>query len=683
MKFFEELKRRNVIKATIAYVVVAWILLQVATMVLPIVGAPEWVLKTLSFFLAICLPIWIIFSWVYEVTPEGLKKTAKISKEQSITTATNKRLNIIILITLIIAIAVAFINKPNSKASNVIVDNQLETDDSIAVLYFDDFSEGNDTEWFCDGVIEDIYLHLSKIKGLRVIARTSVLQYKDSVKTIPEIAKELGVSYVVEGSVRRQENNILITVNLINATNEHVWSDKYNEKLEDVFKIQNDVSKKIVQQLKIVISPKEEKALGNIPTDNIEAYQLFLKARTILASWQNKEDLERSIELFEQAITLDPNYADAYAEIADCYLSMSYWGHMNDDDAKKKIIDFTNKALQINPNTSRVYSILGNMYIRDSKWEDARENLEKAIAINPNDASAYVNFALYFSLKPEFDAKNSLLYTNKAVQLEPSSYKVNKIVLLIYNDKIKEAEELINEIKNEKVGDFDFGLETYLSGLLNSYKNKDWTESIHVLKKALEKEPNNPDIHGMLAHGYFGILRDYPNMLKHAHRAYELDTLTEGNSDQYLFALILNKKFTRANELLNNSIFMQKFSDDTKNSYLSKYHYYQGNYKKGLVYIKKLKNEDFDAEAEFYAKLGDSIKTYDLLNNHIQLSISKALVFAVLKEKDSMYHYLNKENHPAPMYALNGYDAFDPYRNEPRYKAFLKKNYLPVTNKLD
>jgi TolB-like protein len=206
-QFINELKRRNVIKASIAYVVVAWILLQAVSIILPIVNAPEWVLKMFTFFLAIGFPIWVIFSWVYEVTPEGLKKTAQVSKNQSVTTTTNKRLNILILVGLVIAIIVNFFNKPTFDTSNNSIES-ANVQNSIAVLYFDDISSGGDTEWFCDGVTEDILTNLSKIKELTVISKTSTKRYKNTDKSIPEIAAELGVSYIVEGSVRRHEDKV-------------------------------------------------------------------------------------------------------------------------------------------------------------------------------------------------------------------------------------------------------------------------------------------------------------------------------------------------------------------------------------------------------------------------------------------------------------------------------------------
>lgn len=345
----KELKRRNVIKSTLAYLVVAWVLLQVFSILLPMVEAPEWVLKTLTLVMVIVFPLWILFSWTYEITPDGIKRTAQVSKDDSISATTNKRLNVLILIALTVAITVGLLFRPLSNETSNIAANPV-FDKSIAVLPFDDMSSEGDTEWFCDGVTEDILTNLSKIKKLKVISRSSVMQYKKNRPTIPEIAKALGVSYILEGSVRKHNNKIVITAQLIDANDKHLWADNYNADFEEVFKIQQEVSKKIVEQLKITISPEEEKALAEFPTDNMEAYQLYLQGRSFSEKW-GKENSKISINLFEQAIALDPNFADAYAE-----LGFANWTSSHNDSIIKLSKQYFEKALALNPNSSRAHT---------------------------------------------------------------------------------------------------------------------------------------------------------------------------------------------------------------------------------------------------------------------------------------------------------------------------------------
>lgn len=547
---------------------------------------------------------------------------------------------------------------------------------SIAVLPFDDLSKESDSEWFCDGVTDEILSHLSKIKGLRVISKTSTNHFKNSDKTIPEIAKELGVNYIVEGSVRKHKNNVLITAKLFKATDEHIWASKYNEKLDDIFKIQNDVSKKIVQQLKIAISPEEEKALDENPTDNIEAYQLFLKGRAISDS-RTKEDLGKSIELYKRAIFLDSNYAEAYAEIAYSYLLLSGYGYMSNGDAKKEIKTFTDKALQIKPNTVRAYSTLASIYCRDGNYEKSKKNFEKSIALNPNDATAHHLFADFFENNHLFDAKNWLIQISIAQKLDPSSMPINNDLIraLLQNGKIKEAENHFNKMK------FLFTpiVQLQLSSTIRSIKNKDRTETIRMYEKALEKEPENDNLRLNLALKYNTITNDYEKMLFHIKKVYDANPQKLYVAQRYFYALLYNKRFSEAKELVNNPKFMALFSDEMKAWLFLDYHFYKDEFDKALEYIEKLKSNKYYYynKACIYAKKGAIKKTYEALN-YVPKDVYKAIVFANLKEKDSMYYYLNKMTHYTRIEFANGAPEFAPYRNEPRYQAFLKKNYFPV-----
>jgi TolB-like protein/Flp pilus assembly protein TadD len=667
--FFEELKRRNVIKATIAYLVISWILLQVASIVLPIVEAPNWVLKTFTFFLAIGFPIWILITWVYEVTPEGLKKTAKVSEEKSITATTNKRLNILILITLLIAIAVALSNPNITTSVTPIADSTY----SIAVLPFSNMSADEDNEWFGDGVTEDILTNLSKIKGLRVISRTSVNQYKNSKKTIPEIAKELGVAYVVEGSVRTQNNKVLITAQLIKANDEHIWAENYTEVLEDAFDIQRDVSKKIAQQLKINISPEEEIALSKAPTNNMEAYQLYIKGRSIADS-RTKENLEKSIDYYKKAIALDSNYAEAYAEIANSnFLLVEYAGKPL-DEATKESKEWISKALSINPNTVRAYSTLGYIAANNSEWEVARINFEKAIALNPNDATTHHHYSLYYRSNPEKDFKKSLEQISIAQELDPFSHIITsaKIIALLLNNNFKEAGDLLS--KNR----FMFSQDEVLlySILIKVNQDKDWTEAISILKKAVEESPNDADLHLQLSWAYFDILNDRDKSLVHSKKAYDLDVKT--GAFYYLYFLIHND-LSVAKSLLSNQNFMKILSKDEVRQINTTYFWVKGDYKKAMEYYNNIPDSDA-GRAMLFALMGDRAAAYELLKNNNINKSSKAVVFANLKERDSMYYYLNCLD----IYQAkdrNGDTDLDPYRKEPRYKAFLKKNYLPIIEK--
>ena len=399
--FFNELKRRNVYKVALTYAIVAWLIVQIGSVVFETINAPQWVMQVLLFFVIIGFPIALILAWAFEMSPKGMIRTSSLAaKENSYSSKKKKPLtgNIFIgALALIIIGQFAYNRFANKEALKII-----NVDKSIAVLPFDDLSSEGDTEWFCDGVTEDILTYLSKMGGLTVISRTSTEQYKLTDKTIPEIAQELGVSFVVEGSVRKQGNRVLITAQLINKHDRNIWTGKYNEPLDDVFEIQQDVSRRIVQQLKIKINPSEEKALTSSGTNNIEAYQIFLKGRSI-ADTRTKENLEKSIDLYQRAIDLDPNYAEAYAEMANSYFLMVDRRFLNFDEVKFKMNDLIKRALEIDPNTVRAYTVGGNLYVMEREWKNAKKNFEKAIMLNPNDATAHHHFAMYYYRLPVRD----------------------------------------------------------------------------------------------------------------------------------------------------------------------------------------------------------------------------------------------------------------------------------------
>ena len=488
MKFFEELKRRNVIKETLAYLVVSWVLIQIATTILPIVDAPAWVLKTGIFLLALGLPVWIFFSWAYEVTTEGFKKTAKVSKDLSGATVSNVRFNYIIIIALITAIVASFFNRsvPISNSSNLI------SNKSIAVLPFEDLSSGGDTEWFCDGVTEDIRSNLSKIKGIeKVISYTSVMQYKENRPTIPEIAKKLGVSYILEGSVRKQDNQIIISAQLIDAHSDtQLWGDNYIRDLTDVFAIQTEIAESVAKELGAKITPDEQSNIESVPTSNIEAYDFYLKANDFYLKGVDynqrslqKENFSYAIQMFEQAIAIDSNYALAWIGLTQAYSDMYWYNYEGNIDYKLKIKECLDKAIALNPellevkiieglyyyrcsldypkaieifeklkskhpNNSELYAWSGYVYRRMGQFEKYIENIDKYISMNPTVWGAY--FAKGETLIMLRKYKEAEYYLKTAIDLNPSAINsyifLTKLYLII--GQVDMARTLISEIND-------------------------------------------------------------------------------------------------------------------------------------------------------------------------------------------------------------------------------------------
>ena len=556
---------------------------------------------------------------------------------------------------------------------------------TIAVLPFKDMSP-EDSQWFCDGVTDNILSKLSQINGLTVISRTSSDTYRKTNKKTPRIAKELGVSYIIEGSVTKYNNEVKIIAQLINAYGEHIWSKEYTDSFEHIFTIQQNVAKQIAEQLQINLTMEEEKRIDYNPTDNLEALKLYQKGR-LLADNRTIKDLESSIEFYQKAIELDPNYAQAYAEIANSYYIMDGFGQINRD----KINSYIEKAFAINPNTTRAYTVKAMIYRKDEHWEKAKEYFEKALELNPNDAIAHHYYGIFLNKSPDRDIKNYLIHIDLAQKLDPLSTPINNalITALLTHYKVKEAEEHLKKVSFSltdisKIGNKQKILNKKCE--IVSLKKKDWTEAIRFYQKAIEEDPDYSFLYGELAFYYNVVLNDDKNRVKYRKKAYQLDSIKFLTAAGLYFSLIENEKFIEAERLVETKNYKSIVKERGKLFELHGsfcYYYFKKDYKKAQeILSKSLKNELYFDKMLVLAQLGEKKDVYQLLKDHNDMVNSKkALVFSILKERDSMYHYLNKIS---SVYIdskwINGRTEFDPFRKEERYKAFLKKNYLPITH---
>jgi TolB-like protein len=338
-------------------------------------------------------------------------------KKKSDSLFSKKRLYYIISIVIAFVVCylvVGFIFVNNSLSKDVISPN------SIAVLPFKDFSP-KDSQWFSDGVSDNILHSLAQMKDLSVISFTSSSTYRDTDKQIPEIAKELRVSYILEGSVTLVEGKIKIIAQLIDSNDKHIWSKEYNESFKDVITVQKNVAQEVMQQLEITLSPQEEVTLARFPTKNMKAYNLHLKGRLINGS-RTLEDLEKNIELNKQAIALDSTFEEAYTEVAFSYYLLNYY-HSNYFDpleARHQATSYLEMALEVNPNSSKAWSVNAvlHMYV---DWDKSKQYNEKAIALNPNDAISQTNYSNYFVDRPNPDIKKFLEHGIIAQRLNPLS----------------------------------------------------------------------------------------------------------------------------------------------------------------------------------------------------------------------------------------------------------------------
>src|SRR6266436_2783757 len=297
--FFAELKRRNVYKVAIAYAVVAWLLMQVASQIFPFFEIPNWAVRLVVLLLIIGFPVAVILAWAFELTPEGIKRAEDVDVSKSVGRKTGRKLDFFIIAVLLLVIAILVFQRLHPNVSPA-VSSSLEK--SIAVLPFVDLSQAKDQEYFCDGISEEILDALAKVEGLRVVARTSSFSFKGKNADVSEIAQKLNVQNVLEGSLRREGNRIRITAQLINARNGfHIWSDTYERELQGVFTVQDEITRSIVDVLKIklAVTPPAR------PQQNTEAYDLYLQG-LYLSNKSDEENLRKSLDLFQRALDKDP-----------------------------------------------------------------------------------------------------------------------------------------------------------------------------------------------------------------------------------------------------------------------------------------------------------------------------------------------------------------------------------------
>src|ERR1044071_3626545 len=354
-EFLGELKRRNVFKAGVAYGVFAWLLIQVATQVFPFFEIPKWAVRLIILLLLIGLPVMLVFAWIFEITPEGLKRTAEVPHHESITHRTGRKLMALITaVAAIVAMLYAFqFLRPREPAAGSQADGFLAAsglpipESSNAVLTFENRSDDKQNSYFADGVHDDILTELSRVADLKIVSRTSVLQYRAGPRNLRQIGRELGVAHVLEGSVQREGPRVRVTAQLIDTrTDAHIWAEHYDRDLADVFAIQSEIAESIADQLRAKLSSVERAALKKPATTNLEAFDLVSRARALYADTSNQvqasKKLPEAARLLEQAVKRDPAYLTAWCFLARVHGDIYWQGH----DHTAARLDLAKDALQ-------------------------------------------------------------------------------------------------------------------------------------------------------------------------------------------------------------------------------------------------------------------------------------------------------------------------------------------------
>jgi TolB-like protein/Flp pilus assembly protein TadD len=443
--FFEELQCRKVYRVAAAYIIAAGFIIQVGSAVFPAWELPNWTFRLVVVLLLIGFPITLILAWAYDVTPQGIRATTKTATE------THLRRNMIILIAtgVIVSAAAGFFLLPRASARKI--------GKSIAVLPFENLSDEKENAYFADGVQDDILTNLSKIGDLKVISRTSVMSYRgNGTRNARDIGKALGVATLLEGSVRRIGNRVRVNVQLINANNdEHIWAEDYDRDLTDVFAIQTDLAQKIVYTLQAKLSPNEKARLDRRPTQDPNAYLLFVQAHDYANRPDKFHDTSLKAEqLFEQATKLDPNFAAAFAglsmaeswayhsfdpaparrdkarlaadealrlqpDLPEGHLALGFSYYYGDRDYEHALAQFEIAKRGL-PNEAEAYMAIGAIQRRQGKWAESNANLEKAAALDPKNAGILFNLGYSYLARRNFEAADKIF--DRAIAAAPQSF---------------------------------------------------------------------------------------------------------------------------------------------------------------------------------------------------------------------------------------------------------------------
>src|SRR5262245_16357327 len=473
--FFEEVQRRKVYRVAAAYIIAAGFIIQIGSAVFPALDLPGWAFRLVVVLLLMGFPIALILAWAYDVTPQGIRATPALAAAGS-----HRRRNLMMLIAIgvIISAGAGFFLLPRVAARKI--------DKSIAVMPFQNLSEERENAHFADGIQDDILTNLSKIGDLKVISRMSVMSYRgDGARNAREIGKALGVGALLEGSVRRAGNRVRVSVQLIDATNdEHIWAEDYDRDLTDVFAIQTDLAQKIASSLQAKLSPNEKERLDRRPTENSDAYLLFIQAHDYANRPDRLHDTSlKAEELFEQAIKLDPKFAAAFAGLSmvqswmyhefdptparrekarlnaveslrlqpnlpEGHLALGFSYYYGDRDYERGLAEFEIAKRDL-PNEGRAYLAIGAIQRRQGKWAESTANLEKGVTLDPKNVNILFNLAASYRALRNFEAADQTL--DRAMALAPNSLSAlgGKGYCAVLKGDLAEAEKQLSLIPAE------------------------------------------------------------------------------------------------------------------------------------------------------------------------------------------------------------------------------------------
>jgi len=508
MSLFNELKRRNVFRVGAAYIVAAWLVIQVVETLFPVYGLSDAAIRIVVAILGVGFIPSLILSWVFEFTPEGLKKDADVDSDKSITPSTGRKLDRIILVVLALALGYFAFDKfvldpvedeqiaQSARQEGLTAAlNKSYGDRSIAVLPFENRSNREEDQFFTDGIHDDLLTTIAKIGSMKVISRTSVMGYKDTIKKIPQIAQELGVAHILEGGIQRSGNHVRINVQLIDAaTDTHLWAEIYDRELtaDNLFAVQSEITKKIAEALQAELSTDEQRRIDARPTDNLLAYDAYMRGRQLMAT-RNSAKLKLAIEEFNKATSFDPLFALAWVGVADSNMSGN-----RSDDRLRIVEEAVKNALAIDSDLGEAYASLARIHTHYERKGEAETAYKMAIELSPNYATAYYRYSSFLGKYP-LRMQEQVELARKAAELDPRSSSVS----------LNLGQKYLNQ-----------GLYTLAEG---------------QFKKVIELSPDFAPGYSSLAVLYMLYMGQFDTALPPANKAVELDPGNNGYNSLLIF----------------------------------------------------------------------------------------------------------------------------------------------------
>jgi TolB-like protein/cytochrome c-type biogenesis protein CcmH/NrfG len=525
--FFAELRRRNVYKMAAAYAVASWLLIQIATQVFPFFEIPNWAVRLVVLILIAGFPVALVFSWAFEITPEGIKRESEIETGKSITHHTGRKIVALTVVLAIIAAGLLAYQLWGPRKSAIATKNvpsesaDLVSEKSIAVLPFENLSDDKSNAYFTEGIQDEILTRLSKIAALKVISRTSTQKYKSAPDNLRDVGKELGVAHILEGSVQKIANAVHVNVQLIRAaTDEHLWAESYNRKLDDVFAVEGEVAGAIADQLNAKLTGAEQKAVAARPTQNLAAYDAYLRGLSIENGEYGYQSYEHATTAYAQAAQLDPNFALAWARLAVLRSFLYFNAIDRNANTSAAVQEAADRAMALAPEAGESWTAKGayhyrvlrdfdgavtayqeaerrlpnNAFVlqnlafvlrRVGRWEEAETNYKKALELDPRDATLPAAMAgeFYMYLR-RFD--DALASVDRALEIAPDSEAAHAIKagVLQNEGRLPEAAQELARIPEGSTEDF-----VVASRITQAIYERNFDRAIRVIEQKLNSVP--------------------------------------------------------------------------------------------------------------------------------------------------------------------------------------------------